>query len=66
MDALDNTETRFCELDVEINYLTQMLQRERDNFYDGGYSFEEVNKVDLDILSEKRMRLRVLIKNMTR
>tara|TARA_R110000868_G_scaffold90534_1_gene251210 strand:+ start:825 stop:1025 length:201 start_codon:yes stop_codon:yes gene_type:complete len=66
MDALDNTETRFCELVVEINYLTQMLQRERDNFYDGGYSFEEVNKVDLDILSEKRMRLRVLIKNMTR
>jgi len=66
MNTLDNTETRFCELVVEINYLTQMLQRERDNFYDGGYSFEEVNKVDLDILSEKRMRLRVLIKNMTR
>lgn len=41
---------RYCELVDEINSLNKNLKKERDDFYDGGHSFEDCYKSDLENL----------------
>lgn len=38
---IDKNIKRFCEVILEINTINNQLDKERANFYDGGYSFEE-------------------------
>lgn len=41
---------RYCELVDEINSLNKKLEKERNNFYDGGTSFEDCCKSDFEHL----------------
>jgi hypothetical protein len=41
---------RYCQLVVEINERYEFLDYERDIFYDGGHSFEEVYSSSIEEL----------------
>ena len=66
MDILNNPETRYCELVLDISDRVKYLRKAHDGFYSGGHSFEETYKYDIDSLNERRSELRRLLKNMTR
>ena len=56
----------FCELVAEINELNLNLRKQSANFYDGGYSFEEVYQYELAELQKKEDKLRTLLKEITK
>ncbi len=43
--------SRFCQLVKLINDKNEMLDKERDSFYDGGKSFNDIFESDLDELN---------------
>lgn len=63
---LNNDISRFCKLITEINELTDHLKKECSDFYDGGYSFEEVYKSNLEKLETLQEELRSLLKEITK
>jgi len=48
---MNTTITRYCELVEEINILNKRLKDAKQTFYDGGHSFEEVYKYDIEQLN---------------
>ncbi len=61
-----NDISRFCVLVTEINELNDDLNKQSADFYDGGYSFEEVYQSDLAKLQTKQEELRTLLKEITK
>lgn len=59
---VDKKIKRFCELVSEINRLNKELDRERENFYDGGMSFEECNEYIINQLIELQNEFKGLVK----
>ncbi len=59
---IDNNIKRFCEVISEINSLNRELSKERDNFYDGGYSFEECHERQLKDLVDLQNEFKGLLK----
>jgi hypothetical protein len=59
---VDKNIKRFCELILEINIINNELDKERDNFYDGGYSFEECNECKINELVDLQNELKVYLK----
>ena len=41
---------RYCELVVEINELTKYLDKEYEDFYYGGHTFEQCYATDIETL----------------
>lgn len=59
---MDKDIKRFCELINEINSINKQLDKERANFYDGGYSFEECNKYTIEELEKLETEFKKLFK----
>ena len=59
---IDKNIKRFCEIIFEINSINKELDKERANFYDGGYSFEECNKYKIKELVVLQDELKTLLK----
>ena len=59
---IDNI-SRFCFLVAEINKKQSRLLKEENNFYDGGYSFEETYKTDIAELKQLKEELSLVIRN---
>lgn len=62
---MDENIKRFCKLVVDINESNEKLDDYKENFYDGGHSFEEVYKSDIDQLSEMEKDFKILIRVLT-
>lgn len=58
---IDKNITRFCQLVNQINELTIRLEKEKDSYYDGGYSFEEVNSGLIKDIVDLQNELKTLI-----
>jgi len=58
---IDKNVTRFCQLVNQINELTIILEKEKGNYYDGGYSFEEVNSSLIKDIVDLQDELKTLI-----
>lgn len=58
---IDKNINRFCELVSEINSLNKYLNKERSNFYDGGHSFEEIEKSNIEDLVSMQTELKEII-----
>lgn len=63
---VDKDIKRFCELVTEIAEMNKKLDKERENFYDGGRSFEECNSYDLEELVKMQYELRRIIKKISK
>lgn len=59
---MDKDIKRFCELINEINSINKQLDKERANFYYGGYSFEECNKYTIEELEKLETEFKKLFK----
>ncbi len=59
---IDKNIKRFCEVILEINTINNELDKERADFYDGGYSFEECNDYKIKELVELQNELKYLLK----
>lgn len=59
---IDKNIKRFCELISEINTINKELDKERANFYDGGYSFEECHEFEIKELVVLQDELKTLLK----
>ena len=59
---IDKNIKRFCELVLKINEMNCQLDKEASDFYDGGYSFEECNKSQIEELTELQNEFKTLIK----
>jgi hypothetical protein len=53
---------RFCELVDAINTKNKKLDESKKNFYEGGTSFEEVYKDDINELEKLQIDFRTLLK----
>jgi hypothetical protein len=60
---IDKNIKRFCELILEINTINKELDKERSDFYDGGYSFEECNSHKIEELVDLQNELKGLLKD---
>lgn len=58
---IDDNVTRFCELISNINSINSKLKTEKQNFYDGGHTFEDCYKDDIDQLIQYQTELKTLI-----
>jgi hypothetical protein len=58
---IDENIKRFCQIVENINDLNKKLDKERENFYDGGYSFEECNSVLIEGLVKLQNEFKILI-----
>lgn len=61
---IDNNIKRFCELQGMIAKINEDLDRERENFYDGGHSFEECNSHTIQELVELQDEFRALFRKL--
>jgi hypothetical protein len=59
---IDKNIKRFCEVISEINTINKELDKERADFYDGGYSFEECNEYKIKELVDLQNELKGLLK----
>jgi hypothetical protein len=59
---IDSNISRYCELVVEINSLTKVLQKEEHNFYYGGHDFEDVYYVQIQEIIDLQIELKELLK----
>lgn len=59
---IDKNISRFCELVIEINTLSKILQKNNSNFYDGGHSFEECFEHDIKEISDLQDELKGILK----
>jgi hypothetical protein len=59
---IDKNIKRFCEVILEINTINKELEKERADFYDGGYSFEECNGYKIKELVDLQNELKGLLK----
>jgi hypothetical protein len=59
---IDKNIKRFCQVIEAITETNKLLDKERANFYDGGHSFEECNKSEIEQLVELQNELKVLLK----
>ena len=59
---IDKNIKRFCEVILEINTINNELDKERADFYYGGYSFEECNKYKIKELVDLQNELKGLLK----
>ncbi len=59
---IDKNIKRFCEVILEINSINNQLDKERVDFYDGGYSFEECNSTIINELVQLQNELKRLLK----
>jgi hypothetical protein len=59
---IDKNIKRFCEVILEINTINKELDKERVDFYDGGYSFEECNSTKINELVDLQNELKGLLK----
>lgn len=50
--AIDLKIRKFCRLIEQINNINKTLDESAENFYDGGTSFNDCNKYEIDILTE--------------
>jgi hypothetical protein len=55
---------RFCELISHINIINARLDKERAEYYDGGYSFEELNAHTIKELVDMQDELKALLKEL--
>jgi hypothetical protein len=58
---IDENIKRFCQIVENINDLNKKLDKERESFYDGGYSFEECNSVLIEDLVKLQNEFKILI-----
>ena len=59
---IDENIKRFCEVILEINTINKELDKEKADFYYGGYSFEECNSNKINELVDLQNELKVLLK----
>lgn len=59
---IDKNIKRFCEVIFEIKTINKELDKEREDFYDGGYSFEECNSTKINELVDLQNELKGLLK----
>ena len=59
---IDKNIKRFCELILKINTINKELDKERVEFYHGGYSFEKCNEYKIDELVDLQNELKSLLK----
>lgn len=59
---IDKNIKRFCQVIEAITEANKSLDKERASFYDGGRSFEECNKSEIEQLVELQKELKVLLK----
>ena len=59
---IDKNIKRFCEVISEINAINKELDKEKADFYDGGYSFEECNEYKINELVNLQNELKGLLK----
>lgn len=59
---IDENIKRFCEVILEINTINKELDKEKSNFYYGGYSFEECNSTKIKELVDLQNELKSLLK----
>lgn len=59
---IDKNIKRFCEVILEINTINKELDKERSEFYDGGYSFEEGNHYKIKEVVDLQNELKGLLK----
>lgn len=50
--AINISIKRLCQLVEQINAVNKNLDKQAEHFYDGGNTFEESNKYEIDILVE--------------
>lgn len=60
---IDKNIKRFCEVILEINTINKVLDKERVDFYYGGYSFEECNSTKIKELVDLQNELKGLLKD---
>ena len=59
---IDENIKRFCEVILEINTINKELDEERNNFYYGGYTFEECNATKIKELVDLQNELKGLLR----
>ena len=59
---IDKNIKRFCEVILEINTINKELDKEKADFYEGGYSFEECNSTKIKELVDLQNELKCLLK----
>ena len=59
---IDKNIKRFCEVIFEIKTINKELDKEREDFYYGGYSFEECNEYKIKELVDLQNELKGLLK----
>jgi hypothetical protein len=59
---IDENINRFCKIVNEVNELNLELETQKNNFYSGGYSFEEVYESEINKLINLQKELKVLMK----
>jgi hypothetical protein len=57
----ENKYNRFCRLIIKINTLNDKLDQYSIDYYNGGYSFEEIYKTEIDLLSELHFELKEIL-----
>ena len=62
MDRIDKNIMRFCALVAEIGDKSHNLRRQKDEFYDGGHSFEKVHNYEINELVELQEEFKHLFK----
>lgn len=60
---IDKNIKRFCELVPQINKMNRDLDKARDNFYDGGYSFEDCYEHVIKDLVELQNEFKEVLKD---
>jgi hypothetical protein len=61
----DDNIKRYCEVVFEIQKLNAYLDKARDDFYYGGYSFEECYSTDLNELNRLEGEFIDILKRLT-
>lgn len=59
---IDHNIKRFCKVVERINEINDKLDKEREEFYDGGWSFDHQYRVDIEELQGYEDEFRKLIK----
>lgn len=62
MEGVDKNITEFCALVAEINDISNELRKQKDNFYDGGHSFEKVYEYQINDLIRAQSKFKGLLK----
>ena len=62
---MTNEINRFCFIVAEINRLNEILDKEKANYYDGGYTFEECHSIQINELKVAQEECQELLRLLT-